>query len=85
MDEFISDIDRCYHKISEKPLSKISSSAVSLAYKYVQSVPRLDKKPLIIGMPYLGDLGLILSAGLLKNFLMKTIFYIVMNISKNYN
>lgn len=68
MDKFISDIDSCYHKISEKPISKISSSAIFLAYNYIQTAPQSEKKTLIIGIPFKGNLGLILSAGLLKNF-----------------
>ena len=70
MEKFISDINRCYHKIAEVPISQISSSVISLAYNYCNSFQEqeLDKKPLLIGLPYKGNLGLILSAGLLKNF-----------------
>lgn len=68
MDEFLSNIDRCYHQISDKPISKISSSVISLSFNYIKTAAEQDNKPLIIGIPYKGDLSLILSAGLMKNF-----------------
>ena len=68
MDEFLKNIESCYYEIAEQSISKLTASSIYLAHKYILKFPLIENKPLVLGIPFKGELGIYLAAGLLKNF-----------------